>query len=65
MLENDLVVTRFLDRHETELGPDELRALQTLLALEDNDLFDLLIGRAEPRDLDAGAVRLLNMMRGI
>jgi antitoxin CptB len=49
-LENDLILTRFLDAHEIELTDDEVDALTQLLDLSDNDLLDLLLGRTEPAD---------------
>ena len=51
LLENDLILTRFLDAHEIELTDDEVDALTQLLDLSDNDLLDLLLGRTEPADL--------------
>ena len=48
MLENDLILTRFLDAHEVELTDDEVDALTRLLDLSDNDLFALLLGQKEP-----------------
>jgi len=50
LLENDLILTRFLDAHEIEMTDDEVDALTQLLDLSDNDLLDLLLGRAEPAD---------------
>ncbi len=50
LLENDLILTRFLDAHEIELTDDEVDALSQLLDLSDNDLLDLLLGRTEPAD---------------
>ena len=50
LLENDLILTRFLDAHEIELTDDEVDALTRLLELSDNDLLDLLLGRTEPAD---------------
>jgi len=47
LLENDLILTRFLDAHETELSDDEVDALTRLLELPDNDLMSLLLGRDE------------------
>ena len=52
LLENDLIITRFLDRYETQLTPDEFHALERLLELPDQELFDLLLSRKE---LDATA----------
>jgi antitoxin CptB len=50
LLENDLILTRFLDAHEIEMTDDEVDALTQLLDLSDNDLLDLLLGRTEPTD---------------
>jgi antitoxin CptB len=49
LLENDLLLTRFLDRHGATLDAPQAGAFSRLLELPDNDLFDLLLGRAEPR----------------
>ena len=46
MLENDLILARFLDRRGDALREDEVAALDRLLDLPDNDLWDLLCGRA-------------------
>lgn len=48
LLENDLILTRFLDAHEQDLTDDEVDALTRLLDLADNPLLDLLLGRNEP-----------------
>ncbi len=50
MLENDLILTRFLDAHEQELSDEEVDALTRLLELSDNDLFGLLMGQKEPEE---------------
>ena len=50
MLENDLILARFLDARGSALTADELNALHALLDLADNDLWDLIAGRAEPRE---------------
>ena len=50
LLENDLILTRFLDAHEIEMTDDEVDALTQLLDLSDNDLLDLLLGRTQPAD---------------
>ena len=60
LLENDLILTRFLDAHEVGLTDEEVDALTRLLALSDNDLMGLLLGRAEPEgELDVPHVRAL------
>jgi antitoxin CptB len=65
LLENDIVLTRFLDRHEDELGTDEAAALGQLLELGDNELLDLLLARRElPAALDnPDTRRLLSRLR--
>ena len=45
LLENDLLLTRFLDKHLSSLDEAELNVLDQLLQLGDNDLLDLLMGR--------------------
>jgi antitoxin CptB len=54
LLENDLILTRFLDAHEDVLSDEEVDALTRLLDLADNPLMDLILARAEPE----GAVDL-------
>jgi antitoxin CptB len=46
MLENDLVLARFLDRRADTLTEADVAALDRLLDLPDNDLWDVLSGRA-------------------
>ncbi len=45
LLENDLLLSRFLDKHLESLDDAGLTALDQLLQLGDNDLLDLLMGR--------------------
>jgi antitoxin CptB len=47
LLENDLILQRFFERYGTQLGVEDGRVLTLLLALDDNDLMDLLIGRKD------------------
>ena len=47
LLENDLILQRFFERYGAQLSVEEGRALSQLLALDDNDLMDLLIGRTD------------------
>ena len=46
MLENDLILTRFLDRRGDTLTEADVAALDRLLDLPDNELWDALSGRA-------------------
>ena len=48
LLENDILLTRFLDAHEESLSDDDVDALTRLLDLADNPLLDLILGRGEP-----------------
>jgi antitoxin CptB len=50
MLENDLILARFLDARGAQMTADEVVALDRLLDLADSDLWDLLAGRTEPAD---------------
>jgi antitoxin CptB len=65
MLENDLIISRFLDREGDALDVTEILALESLLDLPDNELIDLLLARKDPQGaLDNNAVRnLLRRMR--
>jgi len=48
LLENDLILTRFLDANEDSLTDDEVEAFTKLMELSDNDLMGLLLERSEP-----------------
>jgi antitoxin CptB len=63
MLENDLILTRFLDRRGEGITDQEVVALDRLLELSDNELWDLLAGRQEP--VDAAVKPLLDALRAI
>ena len=63
MLENDLILTRFLDQRGAGISDGELAALDGLLDLSDNDLWDLLSGRQEPSD--KAAASLVGCLRAI
>jgi antitoxin CptB len=47
LLENDLILQRFFERYGSQLTAEDGKVLSQLLALEDNDLMDLLIGRKD------------------
>jgi antitoxin CptB len=58
LLENDLLLSRFLDRHEAQLQPWQVEALMKLLEVPDNQLLDLLLARQPlPEELDTNEVR--------
>ena len=50
MLENDLVLERFLAARGPSLTDDEVAALDRLLDMPDNELWDLIAGRTETDD---------------
>lgn len=60
LLELDLVLNQFLDSRFDQLTTEQKNALTRLLELPDNDLWDLVIGRAETGDVAcAEIVRML------
>jgi antitoxin CptB len=48
LLENDLFIERFFDRHEETLTVRQAQGLEALMDLADNDLLDLFLARREP-----------------
>ena len=65
LLENDLFIERFFKRFEATLTHEHAQGLLALMDLADNDLLDLLLGRAEPqgRLARADAAGVLRMLR--
>ena len=63
LLENDLILARFLDARGATISDKEVVALDRLLALSDNELWDLLAGRQEPAD--AAVKPLLDALRAV
>jgi len=47
LLENDLIITAFLDRFEHQLTDRDVAALSALFEMGDNDLLDVLLARRE------------------
>ncbi|MBI2290125.1 MAG: succinate dehydrogenase assembly factor 2 [Betaproteobacteria bacterium] len=63
MLELDLVLEKFNERHLRGLAPEQLDRYRELLAFPDNDLLDLVMGRAaspDPRHDD-----ILQLLRAV
>ena len=50
LLELDLILEKFNERHLLGLDPEQLDRYRELLAFPDNDLLDLVMGRAAPPD---------------
>ena len=67
LLENDLIITRYLDAHKAELTDDDVTALTQLFELGDNDLLDLLLARKELEgELDTPRLRgIIGQMRSL
>jgi antitoxin CptB len=62
MLENDIVLTRFLDACGDSLSDDDVESLDALLDLSDNELWDVIAGRAEPERAQAAFVERLRAL---
>ncbi|MCY7308055.1 MAG: succinate dehydrogenase assembly factor 2 [Rhodoferax sp.] len=52
MLENDLFLERFLLKHAKTMTVRQADSLAALMAIGDNDLLDLLLGRRQLMDVD-------------
>ncbi len=63
MLENDLILTRFLDARADSMTESDLALLDRLLDLSDNELWDLIAGRTEPQE--AQVLPLLRELRSL
>jgi len=61
MLENDLVLERFMERHGASLEGARLEGFRRLLECPDGDLWDLICGRA--RIDDPEVTEILRMMQ--
>jgi len=58
LLENDLFIERFFNRHPQGITVSQADGLAALMDLSDNDLLDLLLRRKEPSgEIDTTAVR--------
>ena len=62
LLELDLLLSAFVERHLDRLDARQLALFTELLDLPDNDLLDLVMGAAEPADRRWGPV--LDLLRG-
>ena len=65
LLENDLFIERFFNRHATSLTVGQARGMYVLMDLSDNDLMDLLLRRKELQtEISTEEVlEVLNMLR--
>jgi len=65
LLENDLFIERFFNRHASSLSVGQARGMYVLMDLSDNDLMDLLLRRKElQHEISTDEVReVLDMLR--
>ena len=65
LLENDLFIERFFNRHATSLTVGQARGMYVLMDLSDNDLMDLFLRRKELQtEISTEEVlEVLNMLR--
>lgn len=63
-LENDIILTRLLDRRGADFTSDEHEQLLALISLDDNDLWEIIAGRSDtfPEGCDA-MVQVLRQTR--
>ena len=47
LLENDLILQKFFQKHQSSLTSRDKSGLELLLGLNDNDLLDLFLNRSE------------------
>jgi antitoxin CptB len=65
LLENDIFIERFFERHGENLTTPLVQGLLELMDLSDNDLLDLLLARKEPEGdlIKPDVMQVLSMMR--
>ena len=62
LLENDLVLERFLQLYGTKLSQGQLEAFNRLLDLQDKQIWDLISRRRETAD--SGMAEVVELLRG-
>ena len=60
-LENDLILTRLLERRGTNFSTTEHAQLLSLIALDDNDLWEIIAGRTDA--IPAGTDDMVTTLR--
>lgn len=65
LLENDLLIQRFFDRHELDLSDEDVAVLTELFELSDNELLEIILNRKQADSaLDTPAARrVIGMLR--
>ena len=65
LLENDLFIKKFFERHESRLTVGHARGMYELMDLSDNDLLDIFLKRKDlpEKPLTEEALEVLSMLR--
>jgi antitoxin CptB len=65
LLENDLFIQKFFERHESRLTVGHARGMYELMDLSDNDLLDILLERKPlpEKPISEEALEVLRMLR--
>jgi antitoxin CptB len=63
LLELDILLERFMDKHYDALGKNELRQFEMLLNLPDNDLWDMIMQKQQVKDQSLQPV--LRLLQGV
>jgi antitoxin CptB len=56
MLELDLVLTKFLEKHYPRLSVQQAEIFKEMLNYPDNDLWDLILAKTEPEERDWNSI---------
>ena len=65
LLELDIVLGRFIDKHYAQLNEEEARAFEELLDMPDNPLWDMIAGRGAQEATHEARKALLEKIRAV
>ena len=60
-LENDIILTRLLDRRGADFTADEHEQMLALISLDDNDLWEIIAGRSD--EFPTGCAGMVETLR--
>lgn len=65
MKELDELLTRYLDEHYSQASPEEQRLFESLLEMQDPEIYAYMIGRDRPRDeaMNSLVQRIVTVLR--
>ena len=65
LLENDLFIERFFNRHADSLTVGQAKGMYSLMELADNDLLDVLLGRPHTQEVtqDVRVQSILHLLK--